>query len=185
MWAQHQQVSLSGLEMPFAPLRPDYTEFLANMPGQMMAPVPATSSTLSQPVPMTDTATFSTIFNSLHPGEDHTFGPGAVAPSLPNASYPAGNSISHFGQLTPSTLDPAQFIWAVSSQLPQVEESSPNDERSGSYSTGPSPNVDDKGKARRSRRNQVNAASEGSKLVKITWWRPHGAVSVFRQSLEL
>jgi hypothetical protein len=130
------------------------------------------STVVPLPLPMADISTFSTIFNSLHPGEDHTFGPGAVGASTSTRiPPPSGNISNQFGQLTPSNLDPAQFIWAVSSQLPQVEESSPYDERS--ISTGPSPNVGEKARRRREKGKEV----EGSKLVKITWWRPHGAVS--------
>lgn len=75
-------------------------------------------------------------------------------------------------------MDPAQFIWAVSSQLPQVEESSPYEEKGSTNSTGPSPNMGDMGTTRKGKGKDT--AADGSKLVKITWWRPHGAVSRFR-----
>jgi hypothetical protein len=48
-------------------------------------------------------------------------------------------------------VDPAQFVWAVSSRLPTVEDASPAD-----GSTGPSPR------------------REPERLVKVSWWRPHG-----------
>ncbi|CAK9784515.1 hypothetical protein CC85DRAFT_326061 [Cutaneotrichosporon oleaginosum] len=52
-------------------------------------------------------------------------------------------------------VDPAQFVWAVSSRLPTVEDASPAD-----GSTGPSPR------------------REPERLVKVSWWRPHGKTAI-------
>jgi hypothetical protein len=87
---------------------------------------------------------------------------------IPGSVY--GQPSSSSGQELESSFDPAQFIWAVSSQLPQVEDVSPRDGRIAL--DGPSPNI---GEVGLSEGRQDGA--EGSKLVKITWWRPHGAVS--------
>jgi hypothetical protein len=67
----------------------------------------------------------------------------------------------------PSSLDPAQFIWAVSSRLPTVEESSPFDMHS--TGSGPSPKIVGGKKLHR---------DEEGKIVKVTWWRPHGQTAI-------
>jgi hypothetical protein len=64
-------------------------------------------------------------------------------------------------------MDPAQFIWAVSSRLPTVEESSPFD--FASAGSGPSPKVNAGGK---------KLKGEEGKIVKVTWWRPHGQTAI-------
>jgi hypothetical protein len=66
-----------------------------------------------------------------------------------------------------TSMDPAQFIWAVSSRLPTVEESSPFD--FASAGSGPSPKVPSGGK---------KLKGEEGKIVKVTWWRPHGQTAI-------
>ncbi|KAL7424239.1 hypothetical protein Q5752_001825 [Cryptotrichosporon argae] len=74
---------------------------------------------------------------------------------------------------TPGAVDPAHFIWAVASRLPTVEEGSPNDER-GSSVSGPSPAV---GESRATAKARDKKKEDG-KIVKITWWRPHGQTAI-------
>jgi hypothetical protein len=78
----------------------------------------------------------------------------------------------------PSSVDPAQFIWAVSSRLPTVEEASPNDERSSV--SGPSPTMGEIGQPRSSTRLTKDSSKKtgDGKLVKVTWWRPHGQTAI-------
>jgi hypothetical protein len=154
-----------------------------------ISPPPSTTSSL----PL-DPSSFQVLFNTLHPPEDHSFIPGAMGGKIPGFVY----GQSQPGPSTPSVqttntnidplggmgmtpnFDPAQFIWAVSNQLPQIEDSSPYDERTGTFSggSGVSPHLGEvasrngKGKGKGKEMD-----GEGSKLVKITWWRPHGAVS--------
>ena len=65
--------------------------------------------------------------------------------------YPAG---------MPSTVDPQQLVWAFSSRLPFVEESSQGD------STSPN-----KGPPK-------NGRPQDGQIFKITWWRPHGKTAI-------
>ncbi|BEI81678.1 hypothetical protein CcaverHIS002_0208380 [Cutaneotrichosporon cavernicola] len=58
-------------------------------------------------------------------------------------------------QVGNTPVDPAQFVWAVSSRLPTVEDASPLDGAS-----GPSPR------------------REPDRLVKVSWWRPHGKTAI-------
>jgi hypothetical protein len=115
--------------------------------------------------------------DTLHPPEDHTLVPGAMGGRIPGfVDGQAGSSA--LGETTPYNFDPAQFISALSSQLPQVEDESPFDERIGTAS-GVSGHTPDQGeKVTRKGKGKANGEGEGSKIVKVTWWRPHGAVSV-------
>jgi hypothetical protein len=145
------------------------------MPGhdrQIQAPIP---SSPSQSLAM-DPSSFQVLFNTLHPPEDHTFVPGAMGGKIPGFVYgQAGPSTTSVGEGTPYDLDPTQFISVLSSQLPQIEDESPFDERVGTVSgSGPTPEMGEQA----SRKGKERAHDgEGSKLVKVTWWRPHGAVS--------
>ena len=133
-------------------------------------------SPLAYPNPQTP---FSTLLNCLRSPEDpspHTFLPGAIGSGLTGSVYAQQNGSSlPLSRTTPPNLDPAQFIWAVSSQLPQVEESSPYEEKPSSISTGPSP-LGEAGTLRKGKAKETTA--DGGKLVKITWWRPHGATAI-------
>lgn len=88
-------------------------------------------------------------------------------------TLPPGTAFSNILQqgVMPSTalnpaVDPAQFVWAVSSRLPTVEEASPNDERS--VASDPSPATVADPSRRRSK----------DKTVKVSWWRPHGQTAI-------
>jgi hypothetical protein len=76
-------------------------------------------------------------------------------------------------------VDPAQFVWAFSSRLPTVEESSPFNE--GSSKSDPSPKEfalgQGGGDGRRKSKGAQGKEAEG-KIVKITWWRPHGQTAI-------
>lgn len=155
-------------------------------PGMAPSPAPnlmAHANTLAPPQTYPNAQTpFSTLLSALRSPEDPNRGsflPGAIGNAVSGTvySHPNGATMGNMAmsQLTPTNLDPAQFIWAVSSQLPTVEESSPYEERGSSISTGPSPNVGENGMIRKGKGRDIGA--DGGKLVKITWWRPHGAVS--------
>jgi hypothetical protein len=124
-----------------------------------------------------DPSSFQVLFNTLHPPEDHTFVPGAMGGRIPGFVYGQAGS-SDLGESTPYNFDPAQFISALSSQLPQVEDESPFDERIGTVSgvSGPTPGIGEPATSKG--KGKANGEGEGSKIVKVTWWRPHGAVSV-------
>lgn len=85
-----------------------------------------------------------------------------------------------FNQFAAPAVDPAQFVWAVSSRLPTVEEASPQDEQR-SVSSDPSPANQDPA-ARAARRAAREQRDEG-KIVKVSWWRPHG-VRMLRRSVR-
>jgi hypothetical protein len=126
-----------------------------------------------------DPSSFQVLFNTLHPPEDHTFVPGAIGGKIPGFVYgQAGSSNADLVEPIPYDFDPAQFISALSSQLPQVEDESPFDERIGTVSgvSGPTPGIGEQ--VTRKGKGKANGEGEGSKIVKVTWWRPHGAVSV-------
>jgi len=144
--------------------------------GQSQAPIPTSPS---QSLAM-DPSSFQVLFNTLHPPEDHTFVPGAMGGKIPGFVYgQAGPSNTSLGETTPYDFDPTQFISALSSQLPQIEDESPFDERIGPVSGGSGPTPDIEEQASRKGKERTNGG-EGSKLVKVTWWRPHGAVSSCR-----
>lgn len=92
-----------------------------------------------------------------------------------NPSFLLPNQPGDFPSPFPSSVDPAQFIWAVSSRLPTVEESSPHDEQRSTLS-GPSPTVLDPNT--RTKRPLRKAATSKEKIVKVTWWRPHGQTAI-------
>lgn len=74
--------------------------------------------------------------------------------------------------ISPMTeFDIAQFVSAITAQLPQVQDSSPQ----GSVHTGPSPNG--RTDPHHQRHTPKNAGEEG-KIVKLTWWRPHGQTAI-------
>lgn len=76
-----------------------------------------------------------------------------------------------------NSVDPAQFVWAVSSRLPTVEEGSPNDERS--IASDPSPaNMDPVQRAARQAARDAKDKREEGKTVKVSWWRPHGQTAI-------
>lgn len=136
-----------------------------------------------------DPSSFQVLFNTLHPPEDHSFIPGAMGGKIPGFVYgqsqpgPSSSSVQNtLGGITSApNFGPAQFIWAVSNQLPQIEDSSPYDERTGTFSggSGPSPHLGElTSRHGNGKGKEKEIDGEGSKLVKITWWRPHGAVRV-------
>ena len=142
--------------------------------GQSQAPLPTSPS---QSLAM-DASSFQVLFNTLHPPEDHTFVPGAMGGKIPGFVYgQAGPSNASLGETTPYDFDPTQFISALSSQLPQIEDEAPFDERTGAVSGG-SGTTPDLGEQASGKGKERGDAGEGSKLVKVTWWRPHGAVSI-------
>jgi hypothetical protein len=134
-----------------------------------MTPAPQTESLALDP------SSFSVLFNTLHPPEDHTFVPGAMGGKIPGFVYgQAGPS----NQDMPYDFDPAQFISALSSQLPQVEDESPYDQGMGTASGGSGLTPEVGQQTSRKGKERAKEDGEGSKLVKVTWWRPHGAVSL-------
>jgi hypothetical protein len=128
-----------------------------------------------------DPSSFSVLFNTLHPPEDHSFIPGAMGGKIPGFVYgQAGLSAStSANNEIPYDFDATQFISAMSSQLPQIEDESPFDARAGTVSggSGPTPEIGEQGISKKGK-ERANDEGQGSKLVKITWWRPHGAVSL-------
>lgn len=59
-------------------------------------------------------------------------------------------------------------MWAMSSQLPLVQEASPADER---LKAGTGAAVSAEG-------NAEQAAEKEEKIVKVSWWRPHGQTAI-------
>jgi len=94
----------------------------------------------------------------------------AVIPRFNQAATPSstGHHFPVMPAFQPFLPDPAQFVWAVSSRLPTVEEGSPNDERS--VASDPSPSAADQRRAL--------AAGRKGKTVKVSWWRPHGQTAI-------
>lgn len=111
---------------------------------------------------------------TLHqPQVDQQVGQANSMPVLAPEYSPLGVSPgSFFGSYDAPGVDPAQFVWAVTSRLPTVEEGSPNDERS--VASDPSPAMDPVQRA------AWRAAREKKedKIVKVTWWRPHGQTAI-------
>jgi len=126
--------------------------------------------------PHSDPSTVS--LNSSLPNLTTPYCSRAMAGSTPTASTPFSIPQQPFNCPSPfpSSVDPAQFIWAVSSRLPTVEESSPNDERS--TIAGPSPNVGADSMVKAKRPSRKTTTSPQEKIVKVTWWRPHGQTAI-------
>jgi hypothetical protein len=142
-------------------------------PTQPDIPIPAAQSLAMDP------SSFQVLFNTLHPPEDHTFVPGTIGGKIPGFVYgQAGSSNADLVEPIPYDFDPAQFISALSSQLPQVEDESPLDQRIGTLPGGSGYTPDLGEQVTRKGKGKANGEGEGSKIVKVTWWRPHGAVSV-------
>ena len=97
-------------------------------------------------------------------------------------SYTLPPHVNNYPSSFQSSVDPAQFIWAVSSRLPTVEESSPNDEQKSTVS-GPSPNRGDP--TSKPKRPTKKAEALHEKIVKVTWWRPHGQTAIAPGALLL
>jgi len=144
--------------------------------GHVEAPIPV-SPAATQSLAL-DPSSFQVLFNALHPPEDHTFVPGAMGGKIPGFVYgQAGPSNTSLEETTPYDFDPTQFISALSSQLPQIEDEPPFDEQNGTVSGGPA-GTPDLGEQASKKGKERGDDGEGSKLVKVTWWRPHGAVSI-------
>ena len=100
-------------------------------------------------------------------------------------SFPLGNSMVAPGHAIfapppdslAAAIDPAHFIWAVSSQLPSVEDATPVDDASssGQVTVGPDPSLPPMGP---SRPKKSPGKDPAAKIVKITWWRPHGQTAI-------
>ena len=108
----------------------------------------------SVPGPPSTSSLFSSAFAQPHAGPS----------SQAQQALYTGNGNGYGNQ---PSMDPAQFIWAVSSRLPTVEESSPFD--FASAGSGPSPKITSGGK---------KLKGEEGKIVKVTWWRPHGQTAI-------
>jgi hypothetical protein len=63
--------------------------------------------------------------------------------------------------------DIAQFVSAISSQMPRVQDASP--QGASSSNTGPSPQTGDL--------NSKGKTDKG-KIVKVSWFRPHGITAI-------
>ena len=71
----------------------------------------------------------------------------------------------------PESVDPQQFVMALSSRVPMIEPNSAQDETSPlSDSAYGMPNM-------QSNAPRLPRKGKG-KLVKITWWRPHGMTAI-------
>lgn len=105
--------------------------------------------------------------------------PAASTSTLPLFSgmtpgWSGGNGMTA-GSGVGNAMDPAHFMWAMSSQLPMVEESSPADERSNV--SGPSP-MDQTDPSRQAKHARRKPPGGDGKIVKISWWRPHGQTAI-------
>lgn len=110
--------------------------------------------------------------NAVVPHRDNVpFSP--MTPGFSSGMMPPPSMFSQFG--TAPAVDPAQFVWAVSSRLPTVEEASPQDEQR-SVSSDPSPANQDP--VQRAARRVARELRDEGKIVKVSWWRPHGVSRV-------
>jgi hypothetical protein len=66
--------------------------------------------------------------------------------------------------------DIAQFVSAISSQMPRVQDASP--QGASSSNTGPSPQTGDSSGA------QQKGKGDKGKIVKVSWFRPHGITAI-------
>jgi hypothetical protein len=86
---------------------------------------------------------------------------------LPNMS-PSGSLFNTNNGVSPmAEFDIAQFVSAISSQMPRVQDASP--QGASSSNTGPSPQTGDP--------NTKGNADKG-KIVKVSWFRPHGITAI-------
>lgn len=97
-----------------------------------------------------------------------------LTPAFSSGMMPPAGMFNQFGAAP--AVDPAQFVWAVSSRLPTVEEASPQDEQR-SVSSDPSPANQDP--VQRAARRAAREQRDEGKLVKVSWWRPHGVSRSF------
>lgn len=115
--------------------------------------------------------------------------PGATPHATTTGSHPntfqVGDTPTPFLDdfINSSTVDPAQFVWAVSGRLPTVEEGSPNDERS--VASDPSPAGLERVPRLSEARGSIDTLETGAgrskdrgKIVKVSWWRPHGQTAI-------
>lgn len=103
--------------------------------------------------PVADPHTASTLSQIL-PG---------ISPS--NSSFLNPNGVSPMGEF-----DIAQFVSAISSQMPRVQDASP---QAGSSNTGPSPQTGDSTGG-----HKAKSGDKGGKIVKVSWFRPHGITAI-------
>lgn len=66
--------------------------------------------------------------------------------------------------------DIAQFVSAISSQMPRVQDASP---QGGSSNTGPSPQTGDTNGG-----HAKGHSGDKGKIVKVSWFRPHGITAI-------
>jgi hypothetical protein len=85
---------------------------------------------------------------------------------LPGMS-PSGSLFNTNGPSPMGEFDIAQFVSAISSQMPRVQDASP--QGASSSNTGPSPQTGDT--------NGPKKADKG-KIVKVSWFRPHGITAI-------
>ncbi|ORY29983.1 fungal-specific transcription factor domain-domain-containing protein [Naematelia encephala] len=164
------------------PADPDWLDRLLNggLPTPTAVPPTSTNGTFAPSQSFASTSSFPTTFPTIAPT---TINPMLPGPSSQTYYQPSVTGTDPFPPPTqpyppsafPSSVDPAQFIWAVSSRLPTVEEGSPNDERSSL--SGPSPTLADPNAPRPPRKPKEKTSSDG-KIVKVTWWRPHGQTAI-------
>ena len=84
---------------------------------------------------------------------------------LPTMS-PSGSLFNTNGVSPMAEFDIAQFVSAISSQMPRVQDASP--QGASSSNTGPSPQTGETGKAK----------GDKGKIVKVSWFRPHGITAI-------
>lgn len=103
------------------------------------------------------------------------------SPMTPGYGHMMAPSSGLFNQFAAPAVDPAQFVWAVSSRLPTVEEASPQDEQR-SVSSDPSPANQDP--VQRAARRAAREQRDEGKIVKVSWWRPHGVCLHFQEGAD-
>lgn len=93
---------------------------------------------------------------------------------LPNMS-PSGSLFNTNNGVSPmAEFDIAQFVSAISSQMPRVQDASP--QGASSSNTGPSPQTGDQ---------NTKGKAEKGKIVKVSWFRPHGITAIAPGTLLL
>jgi hypothetical protein len=116
---------------------------------------------------------WSTSFTNPTPGSDSMYttqtgltkDTGQMSHMLPTMS-PSGSLFNTNGVSPMAEFDIAQFVSAISSQMPRVQDASP--QGASSSNTGPSPQTGETGKGK----------GDKGKIVKVSWFRPHGITAI-------
>lgn len=89
---------------------------------------------------------------------------------LPGISPNGSNFLNPNGVSPMGEFDIAQFVSAISSQMPRVQDASP---QAASSNTGPSPQTGETNGGH----VKVHSGDKG-KIVKVSWFRPHGITAI-------